>query len=93
MRDLLDRGVSGEVIRFVFLSTHYGKPMDWTAQKAQDAEKTLRKWRTLSAGIEPAPCAALDVLGCLSDDLNTAGAIGVLHQLAAQFHHRFWLVA
>jgi cysteinyl-tRNA synthetase len=84
VRDLLDRGVSGEVIRFVFLSTHYGKPMDWTAQKAQDAEKTLRKWRTLSAGIEPASCAAPDVLACLSDDLNTAGAIGVLHQLAAQ---------
>jgi cysteinyl-tRNA synthetase len=68
----------------VFLSTHYGKPMDWTAKKAQDAEKTLLKWRALSAGIEPASCAASDVLSCLSDDLNTAGAIGVLHQLAAQ---------
>ena len=44
VRDLLDRGVPGEVIRLVFLSTHYGKPMDWTAKKAQDAEKTLRKW-------------------------------------------------
>ena len=84
VRDLLDRGVPGEVIRLVFLSTHYGKPMDWTAKKAQDAEKTLRKWRALSAGIEPASCAASDVLSCLSDDLNTAGAIGVLHQLAAQ---------
>jgi cysteinyl-tRNA synthetase len=74
VRDLLDRGVPGEVIRLVFLSTHYGKPMDWTAKKAQDAEKTLRKWRALSAGIEPASCAASDVLSCLSDDLNTAQA-------------------
>jgi cysteinyl-tRNA synthetase len=63
VRDFLDRGVSGEVIRFVFLSTHYSKPMDWTAQKAQDAEKTLRKWRTLSAGIEPASCAAPRCVG------------------------------
>ncbi|MGY9013052.1 MAG: cysteine--tRNA ligase, partial [Rhodobacterales bacterium] len=84
VRDLLDQGLPGEVIRFVFLSTHYGKPMDWTAQKAKDAEKTLRKWRALSAGIEPASRAAPEVLACLADDLNTAGAIAVLHKLAAQ---------
>ena len=84
VRDLLEQGVPGEVIRFVFLSTHYGKPMDWTSKKAEDAAKTLRKWRTLSAGIEPASRAAPDLLACLSDDLNTAGAIGVLHQMAAQ---------
>ncbi|MDG2406961.1 MAG: class I tRNA ligase family protein, partial [Paracoccaceae bacterium] len=84
VRDLLDQGVPGEVIRFVFLSTHYGKPMDWTAQKAKDAEKTLRKWRSLSAGIEPAYRTAPEVLKCLADDLNTAGAIAVLHKFAAQ---------
>ena len=84
VRDLLEQGVPGEVIRFVFLSTHYGKPMDWTSKKAEDAAKTLRKWRTLSAGIEPASRVAPDLLACLSDDLNTAGAIGVLHQMAAQ---------
>ena len=84
VRDLLEQGVPGEVIRFVFLSTHYGKPMDWTSKKAEDAAKTLRKWRTLSVGIEPASRAAPDLLACLSDDLNTAGAIGVLHQMAAQ---------
>ncbi|MFZ8874144.1 MAG: cysteine--tRNA ligase, partial [Paracoccaceae bacterium] len=43
VRDLLDQGYAGEVIRFVFLSTHYGKPMDWTETKARDAENTLRK--------------------------------------------------
>jgi len=35
VRDLLDKGIPGEVIRFVFLSTHYGKPMDWTEKKAR----------------------------------------------------------
>jgi cysteinyl-tRNA synthetase len=34
VRDLLDEGVPGEVIRFVMLSTHYSKPMDWTEKKA-----------------------------------------------------------
>jgi cysteinyl-tRNA synthetase len=40
VRDLLDQGVPGEVIRFVMLSTHYSKPMDWTEKKREEAEKT-----------------------------------------------------
>ncbi|MBW0157219.1 cysteine--tRNA ligase [Sedimentimonas flavescens] len=82
VRDLLDQGIPGEVIRFVFLQTHYGKPMDWTAEKAAQAEATLRKWRGLVAGIEPAPSPAPSVVAALADDLNTAGAIAELHQMA-----------
>ncbi len=33
VRDLLDQGWPGEVIRFVYLQTHYSKPMDWTADE------------------------------------------------------------
>lgn len=88
VRDLLDGhdghpGVPGEVIRFVFLSTHYGKPMDWTAKKAGEAEATLRKWRTLTAGVEPASTVPAEVLSCVADDLNTAGAIAALHGFAS----------
>jgi len=83
VRDLLDQGVPGEVIRFVFLQTHYRKPMDWTDKKASDAEATLRKWRALTAGIEPAANAAAAVQEALADDLNTAGAITGLHKLAS----------
>ncbi|MBZ4022419.1 cysteine--tRNA ligase [Rhodobacter sp. TJ_12] len=81
VRDLLDQGIPGEVIRFVFLQTHYGKPMDWTAEKARQAEATLRKWRALVADVEAAPSVAPEVIAALSDDLNTAGAIAALHQM------------
>ena len=82
VRDLLEKGVPGEVIRFVFLGTHYGRPMDWTAEKAAQAEATLRKWRGMVAGVAPsAPSEA--VVAALADDLNTAGAIAELHGLAA----------
>ncbi|MBU2958420.1 cysteine--tRNA ligase [Paracoccus sp. 1_MG-2023] len=84
VRDLLDKGVPGEVIRFVMLSTHYRKPMDWTEAKAREADATLRRWRGLVAGIEPAPSPAPAVLEALADDLNTAGAIAAMHDLAAQ---------
>ncbi|WP_114287088.1 cysteine--tRNA ligase [Candidatus Halocynthiibacter alkanivorans] len=82
VRDLLDQGVPGEVIRFVFLQTHYGKPMDWTDEKAKHAEATLRKWKGLVAGIEPAPSPAPELLAAIADDLNTAGAIAVMHRQA-----------
>ncbi|MFO6463263.1 cysteine--tRNA ligase [Jannaschia sp. KMU-145] len=79
VRDLLDQGVPGEVIRFVFLSTHYSKPMDWTEAKAREAEGILRKWRALAAeGGTPDP----SVLNLLRDDVNTPGAIAELHRIA-----------
>ncbi len=83
VKDLLDQGIPGEVIRFVFMQTHYRKPMDWTEKKAHDATATLRKWRALTAGVEPAANAAGAVIEALSDDLNTAGAVAELHKLAA----------
>ncbi len=83
VRDLLDQGVPGEVIRFVFLGTHYRKPMDWTEKKRGEAEATLRKWRNLTAGVEPAPNPAPAVVAALADDLNTAGALAELHKLAS----------
>ncbi|TRW98305.1 cysteine--tRNA ligase [Paracoccus sp. M683] len=84
VRDLLDQGVPGEVIRFVMLSTHYRKPMDWTDVKRAEAEAVLRRWRGLTAGIEPAATPAPAVIAALADDLNTAGAIAALHELAGQ---------
>lgn len=84
VRDLLDQGIPGEVIRLVLLSTHYRKPMDWTAEKAREAEAVLRRWRGLVAGIDPAPSPAPAVIAALADDLNTAGAIAAMHELAGQ---------
>ena len=82
VKDLLDQGVPGEVIRFVLLSTHYRSPMDWTEKKVKEATDTLRKWRGLTEGVEPAANPSQAFVEALSDDLNTAGAIAVLHGLA-----------
>jgi cysteinyl-tRNA synthetase len=84
VRDLLDKGVPGEVIRLVFLGTHYSKPMDWTAEKAAQAEAALRKWRGLVTGIEPAQSPLPAVISALSDDLNTSAAVAELHAAAAR---------
>jgi cysteinyl-tRNA synthetase len=77
VRDLLDRGVPGEVIRFVLLSTHYRKPMDWTAEKAEQAERALARWREVTTDVRPSEPAD-EVVSFLKDDLNSAGALNFL---------------
>ncbi|WP_299297765.1 cysteine--tRNA ligase [uncultured Tateyamaria sp.] len=84
VRDLLDQGVPGEVIRFVMLSTHYRKPMDWTGKKAKDAARVLRKWRAVTDEVDVNQPPSDEFLRTLLDDVNTAGAIAVLHDLFNQ---------
>ncbi len=81
VRDLLEQGVPGEVIRFVMLSTHYRKPMDWTEKKREEAEKTLRKWRAMTKGVE---AKAIDITTILPlyDDLNSPMVLQRLKSLA-----------
>ncbi len=81
VRDLLDQGVPGEVIRFVMLSTHYRKPMDWTEKKRRDAERTLSAWMTATDGVTPASGVPDVVLNPLRADLNTHGAIVEMNAL------------
>jgi cysteinyl-tRNA synthetase len=93
VRDLLDKGIAGEVIRFVMLSTHYRKPMDWTEAKAADAHKHLSNWYLIlhKAGYSSALIEMLkandswspasEVVEALANDLNTSGAIAALHSL------------
>jgi cysteinyl-tRNA synthetase len=88
VRDLLDQGVPGEVIRFVFLQTHYRKPMDWTAEKAREAEKTLRRWYEVTSDLSPSSDARLEVapevVEALAQDLNTHLAFTYLNALQDQ---------
>ena len=80
VKDLLDQGVPGEVIRFVLLSTHYRSPMDWTEKKVREATTLLREiWKLVSdcEPTEPDP----DIILALADDLNTPLAITHIHAL------------
>lgn len=81
VHDLLEQAVSGEVIRYVFLQTHYRKPMDWTEKKRRDAQKELGKWHRMKEGNKPGKVPQT-VLNALCDDLNTPAAITELRKLA-----------
>ncbi|UOA23704.1 Cysteine--tRNA ligase [Sulfitobacter pontiacus] len=90
VRDLLDQGVPGEVIRFVMLSTHYRKPMDWTVEKQVEAEATLFGYISTLEGDEEFPVSlekareldpSPEIISALARDLDTYGALGVLKTL------------
>ena len=94
VRDLLEKGVEGAVIRLVFLLTHYRKPMDWTEAKRGEAEKMLADWfevlrkhgysaDTVSKLKASGDWVAdVEFTGVLGNDLNTSGAISRMHVLA-----------
>ncbi|WP_394177797.1 cysteine--tRNA ligase [Yoonia maritima] len=94
IRDLLDQGIPGEVIRLVMLGTHYGKTTDWTESRRAEADGTLRKWYGIlqGHGFGPDLIKALqadgkweadaEFIGVLGNDLNTPGALARLHVLS-----------
>jgi cysteinyl-tRNA synthetase len=80
VRELLEKGWPGEVIRFVLLSTHYRSPMDWTEEKARETWSAILDFIDVLAGVDPAKPDD-QVQAALADDLNTALAIARLHEL------------
>jgi cysteinyl-tRNA synthetase len=92
VRDLLDQGIPGEVIRYVFLMTHYRKPMDWTAEKAvtgavklEDYVRLVELFGDLEAAKTLAPVS--EIVDALADDLNTHSALQALEYLANHSHY------
>ncbi len=87
VRDLLDQDVPGEVIRFVMLSTHYRKPMDWTEKKALEAELKLSRYGKLISDysdpdLADAKKVSQGIIDALSQDLNTHLALVELDKTA-----------
>ncbi len=89
VRELLEQGVPGEVIRFVFLSTHYSKPMDWREEKARQAAEEIDYWATTlsprpdvhSSGVAESSVDG-EMIKALADDLNTSLALTRLRKMA-----------
>ena len=70
----------GEVLRLNMLKTHYRSPIDWTSKSLEESAKTLDDWYVVTADVQAGqPSDA--VIEALSDDLNTAQMIAVLHGL------------
>ncbi|MBV0899677.1 MAG: cysteine--tRNA ligase [Wolbachia endosymbiont of Fragariocoptes setiger] len=86
IRNLLKRGIKGEVIRYALLKTHYRKPLDWTERAIYESQEAMNKFYRLLNGIEVKKSdneeIHTDFIKTLQNDLNLPEAITLLHEMA-----------
>lgn len=89
LRAALDQ-YPGEALRFLFLGSHYRKPLDYQRAKMQQTLRTLQRMycRLSEAGLDPQETDEIpldaDFLTALRNDMNTPLALSRLSSLARQ---------
>lgn len=91
LRDILARGYSGKVVRYVLISTHYRQQLNFTFESLEAARSALERYNDFIANLESYPGgksdgSAHDILhkvrrdfeAALDDDLNISGALGAV---------------
>lgn len=90
VRELLDKGIKGEVIRYAFLTSHYRSPLDWTDKLIEDSQKSmdyfynaLKKVKDIKeiGGVLEASNSPVKYL---EKDMNISGCFAEMHRLAKQ---------
>jgi cysteinyl-tRNA synthetase len=79
VKDVLDKGIQGEVIRLALLSARYSEPLDWNEKLIHDAKTTLDKWYRLIGEHYADISAQNEFLNALNDDLNLPKAFSLMH--------------
>jgi cysteinyl-tRNA synthetase len=95
---LLDKAYSANVVRFLFLQTHYSSELDVNIKGLQDAEKGLAKLlnasdlfskidfskaqRQATEADKELETLINDCIECLCDDINTAKALSILFEIS-----------
>jgi cysteinyl-tRNA synthetase len=88
VKELLEQGVPGEVIRLALLSTHYRDPLDWTDRRLEDAQMWADRFYRAVEDAAPDALSAPDgkLLAALDDDLNTPLGIAELQRLVSDIN-------
>ena len=92
IRDILRRH-SGESVRYYLLTSHYRSPLNHSADRLEEAERSYGRLYGALRGIaipppgqdgEPAGGFEDEFRRAMDDDFNTPGAIAVLHEIASE---------
>ncbi|QOD38353.1 cysteine--tRNA ligase [Candidatus Wolbachia massiliensis] len=92
VRDLLESGVKGEVIRYALLKTHYRKPLNWTENVISESQDTLNKFYRLLRGVDATNIeksdaeVSKDFIEALKNDLNIPEALSILHEMVTKIN-------
>ncbi|MFK7890800.1 MAG: cysteine--tRNA ligase [Granulosicoccus sp.] len=90
IKDVLN-SYTGEELRTFIISSHYRSPVNYTSEAMDAARAVTRRFYTALRGVELADRSGNPVLdtqyvehfdAAMNDDLNTPGALAVMHDLA-----------
>ena len=93
IQDLLDRGYSGEAIRYALVTTHYRQQVNYTMKSFDDAKGSVARLREFHARVAASPdgpellmvaSAKIKFAEAMDEDLNTSGAAGVVHEFVRE---------
>jgi cysteinyl-tRNA synthetase len=99
IQDLLDRGYSGEAIRYALVTTHYRQQVNYTMKSFDDAKTSLNRltefhkrlqgvYELNQHGIDPLSdlfnSAKARFEAAMDEDLNTSGGIAAVHEYVRQ---------
>lgn len=87
VQDLRNKSVRGEVIRYLFLSTHYRKPLDFNDKAIYDATESLN-YLYRAVGNVAVENTQIDdnFVEYLLDDMNVSEALSYLHHKAKELY-------
>jgi len=96
LRDLVEKGATPAAIRLELIRTHYRSNANFTMQGLKDSQRQIDRWRRLATWLTEHREVAIDGVGPLQEardtfvaamceDLNVAGAIGVLSEAVSQY--------
>ena len=88
VNDLRVRGVRGEAIRYLLMSTHYRKPLDFSDKALYDATESLNYIYRACDGIDIDDTCDVDdeFFRYLLDDMNISKALSYLHAQARELN-------
>lgn len=84
LEDVLNK-YDGEIVRYILLSSHYQKTLNWTATLITQAKQSLNRLYgalKLAKNLNVAPRADCSVIDALCTNLNTPLALQCLHKIA-----------
>jgi cysteinyl-tRNA synthetase len=85
VKQVLEEGEEGCVIRYFYLTTHYRKPIDFNQKAIKDAGKTVAKFRQALAKFNGEIVVDEEFQGYLADDLNTPLYLAKMHEYASKY--------
>lgn len=87
IHDFRKQKIKGEIIRYLLLSTHYRKPLDFNDKAIYDATESLNYLYRAIGNLETTPTSPdTQFLSSLLDDMNTSEAFSFLHEKAKEIN-------